>query len=166
MNRRDQLLQQAQREPEHLVEQLIDLETRLAEQAQRIAEQNSLIEQLKRMLFGPKSEKLTQEQAEQLAEVVQDLQEQAEHPASDSDEVLEAEEEDAPKQKKKRGGRHPLPVHLEVQTTVLEPEQANCEHCGQLGEEIGRDTSEQVDLIPAKLILRRTRAVCLKSNPL
>src|SRR2546427_4997085 len=156
MNRRDDLLPQTQREPEKLVDQLLCLENQLAEQAQRIAEQKSLIEQLKRMLFGPKSAKLTDEQAEQLAAVASDLQDQAEGPAPDSDEVLQAEDDDPPKKKKKRGGRHPLPVHLEVQTTVLEPEQANCEYCGQLGQEIGREQTEQIDLIPAKLILRRT----------
>src|SRR6266849_2977492 len=156
MNRRDDLLQRAQREPENLVDQLLCLETQLAEQAERIAEQNSLIEQLKRMLFGPKSEQLTEEQAEQLAAVAEDLQDQAERAAPDSDEVLQAQDQDTPKKKKKRGGRHPLPVHLAVQTTVLEPEQANCEYCGQLGQEIGRETTEQIDLIPAKLIVRRT----------
>jgi transposase len=167
MNRRDQLLVQAQRDVVAFVEERLDLETRLnqtivqqdktiAEQTATITEQNSLIEQLKRMLFGPKSEQLTDEQAEQLAAVTNDLQDQAERPPPDSDEVLQAEDEEAPKKKKKRGGRHPLPVHLEVQTTVLEPEQANCEYCGQLGQEIGREQTEQIDLIPAKLIVRRT----------
>jgi len=36
MNRRDDLLQRAQREPENLVDQLLCLETQLAEQAERI----------------------------------------------------------------------------------------------------------------------------------
>jgi transposase len=156
MNRREELLAQARRDLIGFVEERLHLESRVAEQAETIAEQNSLIQQLKRLLFGPKSEKLTEEQEEQLAAVADDLQDQAERSPPDSDEVLEAEVDDAPKKKKKRGGRHPLPVHLEVQTTVLEPEHANCEYCGQLGQEIGRETSEQVDLIPAKLIVRRT----------
>ena len=160
MNRRDQLLVAAQRDLVAFVEERLNLETQLtqtiAEQTATIAEQNSLIEQLKRMLFGPKSEQLTDEQAEQLAAVAEDLQDQAERGACDSDEVLQAEDDEPPKKKKQRGGRHPLPVHLEVQTTVLEPEQANCEYCGQLGQEIGREQTEQIDLIPAKLILRRT----------
>lgn len=39
---------------------------------------------------------------------------------------------------------------------MLEPGEAHCEHCGRLGEEIGRKTSEQIDRIPARLIVRRT----------
>ena len=154
MNRRDQLLVQARGDLIAFVEERLHLESRLAEQAEKIAEQKALIEQLQRMLFGPKSEKLTEEQTEQLAVVAEDLQDQAERCAPDSAEVLAAEQDD--KKKKKRGGRHPLPVHLEVQTTVLEPQEANCEYCGRLGQEIGRAISEQIDLIPAKLILRRT----------
>jgi transposase len=160
MNQREELLVAAQRDLVAFVEERLNLETQLtqtiAEQTATITEQNSLIEQLKRMLFGPKSEQLTDEQAEQLAAVASDLQAQAERPAPDSDEVLQAEDDEPPKKKKKRGGRHPLPVHLEVQITVLEPAQANCEYCGQLGQEIGREQTEQIDLIPAKLIVRRT----------
>ena len=39
---------------------------------------------------------------------------------------------------------------------MLEPENAACEQCGQLGDKIGEEVSEQVDLIPARLIVRRT----------
>ena len=51
---------------------------------------------------------------------------QTQRPAADSQEILEPEEppllEDPPKGRG-RGGRHPMPVHLEVQTTVLVPAQ-------------------------------------------
>ena len=70
-------------------------ERTLAEQAAKIAElsltvdeQKSLISQLQRMLFGPTSEKMTQEQATQLATVVGDLTEQEQRPGADSDTVL------------------------------------------------------------------------------
>jgi len=121
-----------------------------------IAEQKSLIEQLKRMLFGPKSEKLTAEQEEQLAEVAGDLQEQADRPKTDSEDVLESDPPEPEKPRRRRRGRRPLPVELEVSTTVLEPTEAACERCGQLGRKIGEEVSEQIDLIPAKLIVRRT----------
>ena len=38
----------------------------------------------------------------------------------------------------------------------MEPADAACEHCGRLGDKIGEEVGEQVDLIPAKLIVRRT----------
>ncbi len=169
MNRREELLQKVRQDPTAFVEERIELEEQiraqirtLAEQTQTIAdhigtidEQKALIAQLQRLLFGPSSEKLPAEQEAQLAEVTNDLQDQARRPASDSEEVLAAEEPEE-KKKTRRGGRHPMPVHLEVQTTVLEPADANCEHCGTLGAEIGREVSEEINLIPAKLIVRRT----------
>lgn len=163
MNRREELIAQAQREAGRVVDQLLNLEFQVAEQQkaliekeQTIAEQQALIAQLQRMLFGATSEKLTPEQEEQLGQVAGDLEDQAQRPAPDSEEVLEPADPGPQTKKRKRGGRHPMPIHLEVQTTVLEPAEPNCEHCGQLGEEIARETSEQIDLIPAKLIIRRT----------
>lgn len=131
----------------------------LAERDTLIAEQESTIEQLKRMLFGPKSEKLSTEQEAELAEVSGDLQEQVQRLGADSEDVLSEEAEPEEKEEKKlrpRRQRRPLPVDLEVITTVLEPADAACEHCGKLGEQIGEEVSQQVDLIPAKLIVRRT----------
>lgn len=131
----------------------------LVERDALIAEQKSLIEQLKRMLFGPKSEKLTPEQEAELGEVAGDLEEQVSRPATDSEELLSEETSAPPKEDKpprRRRGRRPVPVDLEVITTVLEPVDAACGQCGQLGDKIGEEVSEQVDLIPAKLVVRRT----------
>ena len=144
-------------------------ETTLAEQAAKIAEltltvdeQKSLIGQLQRMLFGPKSEKMTEEQAAELAAVAGDLTDQTQRPAADLQEVLQEQApegsseplQETPRPRKPRTRQ--IPVHLEVQTTVLEPTDPPCAQCGKMGEEIGREVSEQVDLIPAKLIVRRT----------
>ena len=209
MNRRAELLRQAQQDPAAFVEAQLQLEAMLnarqhaleeqqqileqqrqtvlqqgltlAQQGQTIAQQNltlaqqgqtiaqqarqlmelqALNEHLKRMLFGPKSEKLSEEQEAELAAVAGDLHDQAQRPAPDSDEVLQADKaagKDAVKQSTKRRPRRTtrsVPVEMEVQTTVLEP--PACSKCGEHGVEIGREVSEQVDLIPAKLILRRT----------
>ena len=131
----------------------------LVERDTLIAEQKSLIEQLKRMLFGPKSEKLTPEQESELGEVAGDLQEQVNRSATDSEDLMGEETGSEPKEDKpprRRAGRRPVPVDLEVITTVLEPADAACGHCGKLGDKIGEEVSEQVDLIPAKLVVRRT----------
>lgn len=169
MNRPQELLHKARKDLAGFVEERIELEEQIAAQTQTLAaqtqtiaghletidEQQALIAQLQRLLFGPSSEKLPPEQEAKLAEVANDLQDQAQRPAPDSEEVLAAEEPQE-KKKRRRGGRHPMPVHLEVQTTVLEPADANCEHCGILGAEIGRETSEEINLIPAKLVVKRT----------
>jgi len=131
----------------------------LAEREALIAQQKFLIQQLQRMLFGPSAEKLTPEQETELAEVSGDLDEQSQRPGTDSEDVLSddtASEQKEDKPPRRRGGRRKIPVHLEVITTVLEPENAACEQCGQLGDPIGEEVSEQVDLIPARLIVRRT----------
>ena len=146
--------------PEELIARNQELEELLAARDATIAGQQSLIDQLKRMLFGPKSEKMTPEQAAELAAVVADLNEQEKRPETDSEEVLKEEgqkpetDKEPPRRKKRR--RREVPVTLEVQTTVLEPTDAPCPECGQMGEEIGRETREEVDLIPARLIVRRT----------
>ena len=148
--------------------QTIDAQTRtIAEQEQTIAEQKSLINQLKRMLFGPKSEKLTEEQKAELAAILGDLKDQENRPPSDADEMFQEDKETTDKDQKAKGDKEKgdarrkrrsrqIPVNLEVVTTVLEPEGANCEHCGQLGDKIGQEVSEQIDLIPARLVVRRT----------
>jgi len=156
-------LAQSDRQVEPLLEQVSRMQAGYQELLDQrdalIAEQKSLIEQLKRMLFGPKSEQLTAEQETQLAEVAGDLQEQVARPGTDSEGVLTEETESEQKEDKKLRRprqRRPLPVELEVMTTVLEPADAACPHCGKLGDKIGEEVSEQVDLIPAKLIVRRT----------
>ncbi len=83
MNRREELLQKARQDPEAFVEERLRLEDErlrlqqeltarqemlaqhqqlLSEQARTLEELHSLVAELKRMLFGPKSEKLTEEQ--------------------------------------------------------------------------------------------------------
>jgi transposase len=118
--------------------------------------------ELKRQLFGEKSEKLTPEEETQLTEVAADLQEQLQRDPPASDDVLadeQAEEAAAedPARRKRRRGRHPLPEHLERETVVLEPERlAPCEQCGETPVCIGEEVSEELDYVPAKVVVRRT----------
>lgn len=121
----------------------------------------------KRQLFGERSDQLTPEEEAQMAEVAGDLQEEAAHEPPVSDQVLEdpAEQQseeadppqDAPQGKRGRRRRHPRPEHLERQTVVIEPEGlAPCEHCGRPPQSIGQEVSEELDYVPAQLIVRRT----------
>ena len=111
------------------------IDDRLGDKRHRIGGSGPLplIEQLKRRLFSSRSEKLTEEQAAELAIVAGDLHEQEQRPAADSAAVLGAEAETAeteqPSPPRRRRKSRQIPVHLEVQTTVLEPAQAACEHC-------------------------------------
>jgi len=132
------------------------LETQLRQALLELAE-------LKRQLFGERSDQLTPEEEDQLAEVAEDLKEQAQRDPPVSDEVLadpadeESAAQDSPQGHRPRRGRHPLPEHLERQTVVLEPEGLEpCEHCGRPPERIGEEVSEQLEYVPATLVVRRT----------
>ena len=49
-----------------------------------------------------------------------------------------------------------MPDHLETETVTIEPEEKVRSCCGKSLEWIGEEVSEEIDLIPAKLIRRRT----------
>ena len=51
--------------------------------------------------------------------------------------------------------RHPVPQVLETETVTLEPEAALCPCCGRTLVRIGEEVTEEIDMVPAKLILRR-----------
>jgi len=93
----------------------------------KVTELEAELDELKRELFGPKSDRLTPEQQEQLSKLNQDIEAEAERPAAAGDGVLGDDEEENRKKKKHRragrrsGARHPLPVHLETETVTIEP---------------------------------------------
>jgi transposase len=112
------------------------------------------IEQLKRELFGPKADRLTPEQEEQLNELNKDLQDEAQRPHAASEEILDEPETDKGK-RKRRPVRHPMPENLETETVILEPEHKTCPCCGKGLQQIGEEVTEEFDMIPARLIRRR-----------
>lgn len=123
--------------------------------------------ELKRQFFAERSDRLTPEEEAQMAEVTADLQQEATQEPPVSDQVLEDPEEqesatdDPPKEdlkgRRSRRRRHPMPEHLERQTSVLEPEGlAPCPQCGQPLQCIGQEVSEELEYVPAQVIVRRT----------
>lgn len=125
--------------------------------------QEALLElaELKRQLFGERSDRLTPEEEAQMAEVAADLQEEATQESPVSDQVLEDQDEQESEKggqpKRPRRRRHPMPEHLERQTATLEPEGlAPCQHCGQPLQRMGQEVSEELEYVPAKVIVRRT----------
>jgi len=143
-------------EAERLRVQAAQLETENSRLREQLKQAQLLIAQLRRELFGPKADKLTPDQEEQLKALDKDLQGEAQRPAPVSDQVLEREDRAARRRRERRRGRHPLPEHLEIETVTIEPEEKTCPCCGKPLERIGEEVSEEVDLIPAKLIRRRT----------
>jgi transposase len=121
---------------------------------QRLAEALAQNEELRKQLFGPKADRLTPEQEEQLKQLNQDLQDEAQRPAPLSDQILE--KEDRASRRRRQRKRRPLPEHLETETVTIEPEVTLCPCCGKPLQKIGEEVSEEIDMIPAKLIRRRT----------
>ena len=135
---------------EALIERVLDLE-------EKLAEAQALIAELRRQLLAHKAEKLSPEQEVQFEELAHDLHQEAQKPPPLSQEVLKQERRDQRRRRtQQRPPRHPLPVQLETQTVALEPSSTICPHCGRPQQKIGEEVSEEIDLIPAKLIRRRT----------
>jgi len=124
---------------------------------QKLAEAQAQIAELQRELFGPKAERLTPEQQGQMHELLQDVEAEGRRPGAESAEVVEGEEaENRRPPQRRRGVRHPLPAHLKIETVTIEPELRACPACGKLPCRIGEEVSEEIDLVPAHLIRRRT----------
>lgn len=123
---------------------------------ERIVEAEAQIAELKRELFGPKADRLSPEQEDQLKNVIDDMKAEAERPAPDSDQVLSDEEPPKQKQRKQTPRRrHPMPAHLETETVTIEPDLEPCRCCGKIPNRIGEEVTEEIDFIPARLIRRR-----------
>ena len=135
---------------EALIERVLELEAQLAEAQARITE-------LRRQLFGPKLEHLSAQQQAQLDQLANDLREEAQKPPPLSQEVLEAERRDQRRRRiERRPPRHPVAPVLETETVTLDPPRIPCPSCGSPPQRIGEEVTEEIDLIPAKLIRRLT----------
>ena len=84
MKSREELKREFVDAPAELIEYACQLQDQLAEARAYIAE-------LKQQLFGPKADKLTPEQEEQLQQLTGEAMEQAQRPPPLSQEVLEPE---------------------------------------------------------------------------
>jgi transposase len=161
LSHQEQKLAEHQRALLEKEQQLAALQQEADRREQLLIEARAYIAELQRQLFGPKADKLSPEQEEQLRQVTGDLQEQAQRPPPLSQEVLESElplqDKEKLQRELRRRRRHPLPaVQLEVQRVVLEPEGKVCGTCQQTGRSIGEEVSTEYDYVPAKLICKET----------
>jgi transposase len=143
-----------------LQEQLAARDQALTQKDQLLAEARAYIAELKRQLFGPKADKLTPEQEAQLQQLAGDTQEQAQRPPPLSQDVLEAEPSPKDTQDKEKPARsrrrHPIPVQLEVQRVLLEPDDKGCQNCHREGKRIGEEITTEYEYLPAKLVCKET----------
>ena len=117
-----------------------------------------LLQKLRRMQFGKRSERLPEDQLQFAFEEVEvSLAEAASEVGKASP---KAQEETG---RRRRAGRGRLPAHLPRVEVVIPPERTTCPCCEAALVEIGSDTSERLDVIPARfrvLVTRRPKLAC------
>jgi len=127
----------------------------LEEKDRRLSALEHQLKILLQQIRGSRQERIDPDQlllfsADELKEIADQLAQQ-----NADDEFLD-DDPDGPKRKKRRispGRVGKLPDHLEREIIrhELSPEERACPCCGELRAEIGVETSEQLELIPAKL---------------
>jgi transposase len=156
----EQLLAATHQELTQKEQLLAEAQQEVTRKEELLAEARAYIAELKRQLFGPKADKLSPEQEEQLRQLAGDLQEQVQRPPPVSRDLLEpelpAQDKDKLKRESDRRRRHPTPVRLEVQQVVLEPADKVCGRCHREGRRIGQETTTEYEYVPAKLIRKET----------
>jgi transposase len=157
MKSREELRRDSACNPQGVAEYAFVLQEQLAQKDRLLAEARACIAELKRQLFGPKADKLTPEQEAQLQQLTGDVQEQAQRPPPLSQEVLEPEPHPKDREKPVRPRRrHPIPVQLEVQRVVIEPDDKSCQNCHKDGKKIGEEITTEYEYIAAKLVCKET----------
>jgi transposase len=126
-----------------LKEHAAQLETDNLQLREQLNEAKLLIAQLRRELFGPKADKLSPEQEEQLKMLNKDLEADAQSPPPVSDQILDQEEAASRRKQKPKRQQHPIPDHLETETVTIEPEEKICPCCGKPLEQIGEEVTEE-----------------------
>jgi transposase len=135
------------RDPDRLIEIIMELQ-------ERNAHLLGMVDALKRVVYGPRSEKIIHDTAQlplKLADVVI-----TEAPAAANDGVPQSAKPRPPRPKATRN-IGALPKHLPRCEVVIEPESKVCPCCGGALHVIGEDVSEQLDVIPAVIQVKRLR---------
>jgi transposase len=144
-----------QRKCDQHAEVVTQLEATVESQQRKIEQQQHQLAQLLRRLFGPKQERFDPNQLSLFdVEELQALAEELTSPAED--ESSQEDEASTSSRKRRKGhGRRPLPEHLprEQRRYELSEEERRCPCCGDLRQEIGSETSEQLEYVPASLTI-------------
>ena len=137
------------RDPDRLIEIIVALQN-------RNAHLEGMVAALKRTVYGPRSEKLIAETA-QLPLDLDDLIFSEPSTAANDDAV--GPQPARPSSPRPTAARNigALPKHLPRYEVMIEPESDVCPCCGGTMHVIGEDVSEQLDVIPAVLRVKRIR---------
>lgn len=128
-------------------------ETIIADKDQRITNLQDIINLLQKRKFGPQSEVVSSEQLGLFNEI-EDLIHTPPMEAEEDD--LEDEESSEKKPRKKRRPR--LPENLPREEVIIDLEERDkvCVHDGHRLEKVGEEICEKLEIIPAKVIVKKT----------
>ena len=129
----------------------------LAERA-RAERLEQIIKELQRHRFGPRAETLPEDQLLLGLEDAEQIEAQGEAEREDA-----APEERAHRTAKRRVNRGSLPAHLPRVEMLVDIDNRVCSCCHGALHQIGEDTSERLDIIPAQLrviVVRRPKYAC------
>jgi transposase len=112
---------------------------------------------LRRLLFGKKSEKLSPEDEHQMRLFNEAEDGSEESPGAIDDTGTESAVTRVAGYTRKKGGRKPLPEYLHREEIIhdLTEEERSCPCCGKDRPTIGEETTEELDIIPAKVVVNR-----------
>jgi transposase len=126
---------------------IVEQHSELLTHGNEIEKLKRIILKLKRMQFGPSSERLARH-IDQLELQLEDLEmNRASKPMPPVLEALTAPAKPA---------RRPLPAVLPRETEILEPEEDACPDCGGQLDHLGEDVSEMLEYVPAHFKVIRT----------
>jgi transposase len=111
-----------------------------------------LILKLKRMQFGPRSEKFSRE-IEQLELQLEDLES---NQAAAEPQPVQTAAATLNEKGRRKPARRPLPAHLPRETETITPKQEACPGCGGKLRLLGEDVCETLEYIPARFKVMRT----------
>ena len=135
-------------------EYIITLETSLEEQKTRIADLEIMVQNMQRMLFGKKSEKMIPQVPAAAGEQMSLFNEAEEFADSAVPDPLEAEEIKVSAHKRKKNARKELFAKFPVLTQdyLLGTPARNCDECGREMDLIGKElVKEEYEFIPAHI---------------
>jgi transposase len=140
---------------EALQKLVLEQHAKLEENAKYIDLLEEFVRLLKQKRFGRSSEKGSASQMGLFNEAESDLAEREEAEATEAKETITV-----PAHERKKPGRKPLPTWIPRVEILhdLAPEEKICGHDGHALVEIGREISEQLEFIPARIeVLRHIR---------
>jgi len=131
---------------EELKQAIKKLETKNISLESKINEMQFQIDQMKRLMHGSKRERFISNQDENQMELPFDVEEEKE-PEKQQETITYVRSKT---KRENHPGRLPLPDHLPVEEIVIDPEEDTTDmKC------IGEEVTDQLELIPAKLFIKR-----------